>query len=350
MRFLISLLSVVGLLLVSACKDRIADNQGRSSDYLLLYDGPDLFIHIIHSDGTGDSTLTIQGVMPKYLPDGKRFVLKSSFGFPPDDWYAVFDMSTQTVTKVAFLKSSAQFGFVSYSISRDGTRIAYTKPTGQGIESDIYVADVRSASSSRLTSFGSNTEPVWSSDGKQISYTKFDSRDSTTSGYFVNSDGSMEHRVPYLASALVASPVQWSPDGSRVIFVGKPDSSKIHSSWVDVYVADVGGGSVKRATFDGSSAHCCWSPDGMRILFSSGRDGGTNLYTMNADGSAQSAITKHGGVFPATLEWSPDGKKIAYVYQPTGQSRRTIRVVNSDGTGEIDTGAQFRAGFSWRPF
>ena len=69
-----------------------------------------------------------------------------------------------------------------------------------------------------------------------------------------------------------------------------------------------------------------WSPDGTKIAFSSEGD----IYVMNADGSAQTRLTRDAqyDVFP---DWSPDGSKIAV----TGGSTATgfIDVINADGTG-----------------
>ena len=38
-----------------------------------------------------------------------------------------------------------------------------------------------------------------------------------------------------------------------------------------------------------------WSPDGRRIVFVSDRDGGFEVYVMNADGSGQRGLTHRSG-------------------------------------------------------
>ena len=72
-----------------------------------------------------------------------------------------------------------------------------------------------------------------------------------------------------------------------------------------------------------------WSPDGRKLAFVSRRDGNSEIYVMNADGSAQENLTRQ----PANdsqPSWSPDGRKIAFVSRRDGNSE--IYVMNADGS------------------
>jgi imidazolonepropionase-like amidohydrolase/Tol biopolymer transport system component len=51
-----------------------------------------------------------------------------------------------------------------------------------------------------------------------------------------------------------------------------------------------------------------WSPDGMRVLFTSDRGGGDNLWTMDADGSYKSALTKEDFRLFNEGNWHPSGR------------------------------------------
>ena len=118
----------------------------------------------------------------------------------------------------------------------------------------------------------------------------------------------------------------WSPNGRRVAFASNrahPERSceglNPHCDY-DIYVMNAEGSNVVRLTGSpASDRDPAWSPDGRRIVFSSTRadEGGSGefhnseLYTMEADGSAVTRITVHPGV-DHQAAWSPDGAAIVF--------------------------------------
>jgi Tol biopolymer transport system component len=95
----------------------------------------------------------------------------------------------------------------------------------------------------------------------------------------------------------------------------------------DVWTIDADGMDLQQLThspapeFDPS-----WSPDGTRIAYRSERNGESEIWIMNADGTEQRRLTD--GFAPA---WSPDGSLIAFA-GPSGTSG-IITVIRPDGTG-----------------
>src|SRR5262252_8296324 len=69
-----------------------------------------------------------------------------------------------------------------------------------------------------------------------------------------------------------------------------------------------------------------------KIAFVSDRDGNSEIYVMNADGTNQMRLTNNPGVddYPT---WSPEGKKIAFVSQDSSGAF-AIKVMNSDGANQ----------------
>ncbi len=98
-------------------------------------------------------------------------------------------------------------------------------------------------------------------------------------------------------------------------------------------------GDDHRLTTDRASSQPTFSPDGSRIAFVSGRNGGweeccgfdhLEIWTMNADGSDQKAIT-HG---PGDSEpaWSPNGDLIAFTRGKFANDAGDIYVMEPDGS------------------
>ena len=75
-----------------------------------------------------------------------------------------------------------------------------------------------------------------------------------------------------------------------------------------------------------------WSPDGRRIAFTTNRDGNTELYVMNADGSGQRRLTRTPERFEGNPAWSPDGSRIAFQREGL-KPRWAFLVMNADGSG-----------------
>ena len=125
------------------------------------------------------------------------------------------------------------------------------------------------------------------------------------------------------------------PDGKRVAFLAsKPGNDQLTA----IFVAGLFGGGQKRITPWGSFADkidC--SPDGKRIVYSKPGFGyggqSSNVYRMRTDGSDVVQLThESGGTLNAGADsWSPDGTKIAFVSNRSGTYQ--IWTMNADGTG-----------------
>ena len=81
----------------------------------------------------------------------------------------------------------------------------------------------------------------------------------------------------------------------------------------------------------GTHSAPAWSPDGRKIAFTSERDGNSEVYVMNANGSGQRNLTRD-PAYDADPTWSPDGRKIAFVSNRDGSYQ--VYDMNADGSGQ----------------
>ncbi|HYE86876.1 MAG TPA: hypothetical protein VEA16_11010, partial [Vicinamibacterales bacterium] len=73
-----------------------------------------------------------------------------------------------------------------------------------------------------------------------------------------------------------------------------------------------------------------WSPDGRRIVYQSNRSGNSEIYVMNADGTGVLRLTDHQAV-DENPAWSPDGRRIAFRSYRDGNAE--IYTMAPDGSG-----------------
>ena len=119
----------------------------------------------------------------------------------------------------------------------------------------------------------------------------------------------------------------------RIAFVSDRDGNS------EIYAMNPDGSAATRLTDnDAHDWNPVWSPDGQRIAFISNRDGNLEIYAMNPDGSDATRLTTNNAsdMQPA---WSPDSQRIAFViekYDNLGYSRTSdIYVMNADGSDLI---------------
>jgi len=203
------------------------------------------------------------------------------------------------------------------------------------------------------TSPQSSPSPRWSPDGKSIALlsSRPEAAPSTTTEprtqiYLLSMNGGEAKRITNLKNGV--SGFRWSPDGTRLVVVSRigPSDSRTSdakdrsdvrhykntsykfndSGWFDdrrthLWVVEVKSGEAKQITEgnDWNDSDPQWSPDGKRMAFVSNRTGkeydenrNSDVWVINADGTG--TLTKISDHDEADNQprWSPDGKMIAF--------------------------------------
>src|SRR5262249_638095 len=124
--------------------------------------------------------------------------------------------------------------------------------------------------------------------------------------------------------------VQVSPDGERVAYVLSQPNIETNQHDAQLYVVPTAGGTPVRMTYNTRiftvprpAPHLRGSPDGSALAFIAMVDNLPQVMVMNSKGGEARTITtpKEG---TALYEWSPDGKRIAFIASdpPSGDEEK----------------------------
>lgn len=249
-------------------------------------------IYIMNIDGTGLRHLTSVPAIyrtPRLSRDGTKILFASNL---LGGTAQIFVMNSDG-SDITNLSGTPTANDQYPAWSPDGRRIVFSRSVSG--DSGIYVMNADGRGQMRIRNGGA--APAWSPDGRKIAFWR--------SGeiYVMNADGTGEMRLTDSSRGPDMQPV-WSPDGRRIAFTRVGTSGPIFSGAFvgDIYIMNADGSaqtSITRTGGRGTNLDAVWSPDGRKILFTSERDGDgyTRLYTMNPDGSCVTALARPPALF-----------------------------------------------------
>jgi Tol biopolymer transport system component len=128
-------------------------------------------------------------------------------------------------------------------------------------------------------------------------------------------------------SATPAPALDAGPGNGLIAFVSTRDGTS------EIYVMNADGTGQRRLTVNpAEDVSPAWSPDGRRLAFTSNRDGNWEIYTVAPDGSDLERLTDSPD-FDGSPSWSPDGTRIAFASARDGNSE--IYVMSADGSDQV---------------
>ena len=282
-------------------------------------------------------------------PDGSRVVYSPLFrdfrtwkryeGGWAQELY-IFDRETHVVERVTTHRRADRdpmwIGNAIYFTSdRDGTLNLYSydlasRETTQLTDSDTW--DVRWPGDDGADRI------VYELNGELQIYT-IDSGASRPISITVPDDG-LAARPSRVAAADLIEDAELSPQGERALFVARGD----------VFTAPIENGPTRNLTRS-SSAHdkwARWSPDGRRIAYVSDATGEDEIYLIAQDGSGeQERLTTGGQAMLYAPEWSPTGKHLAF-----SDKEGKLYVIDVESKEVIDVADEARGSlrdYVWSP-
>jgi eukaryotic-like serine/threonine-protein kinase len=197
-------------------------------------------------------------------------------------------------------------------ISPDGKWMAYVSDENGG--HGIFVRQLATSSTALVLagSEGEVTAMTFSPDGNYLYYNKRVPGTGLSNLYQIPSIGGTPHQI----LSDVDSPVSFSPDEKRFVFVRDSSDAKTSS----LFIASADGGGAKPLTtlqapavFDASGP--AWSPDGRRIAVAKSPTGDFQTFeieTVATDSGAESRLGTRDWDSTRRMAWLPDGSAIVF--------------------------------------
>ncbi|MGE0555753.1 MAG: protein kinase, partial [Gemmatimonadales bacterium] len=203
-------------------------------------------------------------------------------------------------------------------VSPDGRRVVFDRDDGPAGR-DVWVLDLATNGVSRVTSIGDAHDPVWTPDGRRITFISFGHRPSEGLIFTVSADGAPGEEVLVgPAGATAANPGAWLPDGSGYAAgVVRPRGAS------DLVILRPGAAAdtIVSTAFDEHSPAI--SPDGRWAAYTSNESGVMQVYVrrLSDQRGTRAVVSERGGVEPA---WSRDGRELFYVEQGVPGASRLL--------------------------
>jgi Tol biopolymer transport system component len=201
-------------------------------------------------------------------------------------------------------------------------KIAYTSVANLSSIQDLFVINADGSNKVKVSESNiDNFRPVWSPDGSKLAY--FTNGLGRHTIVTVNSDGTNRRTISTTENEWLS----WSSDSQKLVYESEPDLQ----GNTEILTVNSDGSNLTPITEKSNTNHSpVWSPDGKRIAYLYRNVGGNDIYLINPDGSDKVKITNSDKNSSYQLpQWSPDSNKIL-----TLDGFGMINIINTDGINQ----------------
>jgi len=252
----------------------VSDVTGESEIWSMAYDGSD------RKQLTHYKNLC---TTPAVSPDGMRLAFTTFVEGTPQ----LFMHSLETGRRLNFYNQTASLN-TTPAFTPDGNRLLYASSiTGR---SQIYEADLDGRNLRRISySRSIDVDPAVNPQTDAL-IAFVSGRSGTPQVYLMDSDGANVRRLS-LGGGDAVQP-SWDPQGENIAFAW---TRGFEPGNYNIFVINVATEELSQLTYGaGRNEHPSWSPSGTHLVFTSDRSGGTQIWTMRADGTQLRKLTTRG--------------------------------------------------------
>jgi len=253
-------------------------------------------------DVTGDSVPVLDGVMLDSRYGTAQFAFSNDgllVYVPGADMAKSIPVWVDRQGKAQPLAVSAQI-YGTFELSPDGKRLAAET------QSNVYIYDIGSGKGTRLTLEDSNYRPIWTPDGKRVTFGRAREGQRKRSIFWKPVDGIGDAELLH-SSQYLSLPYSWSPNGKQLAFC------EIHpTTGNDIWVLPLEGDRQPELIVgtEFNEWGPVFSPDGRWIAYTSDKDGKYQVYVQPYPGMDRIwQISDDFGLEPI---WSPKGDELFY--------------------------------------
>ena len=279
---------------------------------------------IVPADGGFPVQLTVSDQRqsaPAWSPDGKWIAYQSDYD--GDEQWDIFLVSPKT-GKVVNLTQTRLIAELNPTWSPDGRFLAYEvkAKTSAAYEIDVYDMVMREVKhiTSNTAQDKRNEDPIWSKDGKRIVYTQRQAKGTDSNIFIADAETGSSTLLTEHAGEQLYFANDLSPDAKQVLLTSNAEGGYENIGLLALATRKITWLSKEKWQIRGGE----FSPDGKRLTFEADVDGNQDIYVRDLGTGKSTALAIAKGVNETSgghSAFSTDGSHLLYVHNgPTAPS------------------------------